>query len=115
MARFNWGSNIISAGGTITSSRLSDTLGLKNTAIQLKVGEVLVESGDTVTAGTQLYMITEDSLAKAEKTLNSELQTAKSDLLEQKMSYQTDKNEAYLLYESELLLGDTAQKEYLLM
>ena len=46
--------DIISAGGTITSSQLSDTLGLKNTAIQLKVGEVLVESGDTVTAGTQL-------------------------------------------------------------
>ena len=28
------------------------------------------------------------------------------------MSYQTYKNKAYLLYESELLLGDTAQKEY---
>ena len=103
---------IISAGGTVTSSQLSDLLGLENTAVKLTVGEVLVESGDTVTVGTPLYQITADSLAKAEKTLNNELQSAKSALLEQKMSYQTDKNKAYLLYESEKLLGSTAQKEY---
>ncbi|MBO7472861.1 MAG: hypothetical protein J6U00_02470 [Ruminococcus sp.] len=103
---------IISAGGTITSSQLSDSLGLDNTAVKLTVGAVLVESGDTVTLETPLYQITEDSLAKAEKTLNNELQSAKSNLLKQKMSYQTDKNKAYLLYESEKLLGNTAQKEY---
>lgn len=103
---------IISAGGTITSSQLSDSLGLENTAVKLTVGEVLVESGDSVTAGTQLYQITADSLAKAEKALNNELQSAKSALLEQKMSYQTDKNKAYLLYESEKLLGSTAKKDY---
>ena len=103
---------MISAGGTITSSQLSDSLGLENTAVKLTVGEVLVESGDTVTVGTPLYQITTDSLTKAEKTLNNELQSAKSALLEQKMSYQTDKNKAYLLYESEQLLGSTAQKEY---
>lgn len=103
---------IISAGGTITSSQLSDSLGLENTAVKLTVGEVLVASGDTVTAGTKLYQITADSLTKAEKTLNNELQSAKSALLEQKMSYQTDKNKAYLLYASEQLLGSTAQKEY---
>ncbi|MBO4493437.1 MAG: HlyD family efflux transporter periplasmic adaptor subunit [Ruminococcus sp.] len=103
---------IISAGGTITSSQLSDLLGLENTAVKLTVGEVLVDSGDTVTVGTPLYQITADSLTKAEKTLNNELQSAKSALLEQKMSYQTDKNKAYLLYESEQMLGNTAQKEY---
>ena len=103
---------IISAGGTITSSQLSDSLGMENTAVKLTVGAVLAESGETVTVGTPLYQITEDSLAKAEKTLNNELQSAKSALLEQKMSYQTDKNKAYLLYESEKLLGNTAQKDY---
>lgn len=103
---------IISAGGTITSSQLSDSLGLENTAVKLTVGAVLVESGDSVTVGTPLYQITEDSLTKAEKILNNELQSAKSALLEQKMSYQTDKNKAYLLYESEQLLGSTAQNEY---
>jgi multidrug resistance efflux pump len=102
----------ISAGGTITAAQLSDSLGLENTAVKLTVEDVLVEAGDTVTAGTQLYSITSDSLAKAEKTLRSELQSAKSSLLKQKMSYQTDKNKAYLLYESEKLLGSTAQKEY---
>ena len=104
--------SIISAGGTITSAQLSDTLGLKDTSVRLTVEEVLVSSGDTVTAGTPLYSITSDSLAKAEKTLRSELQSANSVLLEEKISYQTDKNEAYLLYQSELLLGDTAKNEY---
>lgn len=102
----------ISSGGTVTSSQLSDSLGLEDTAVKLTVEEVLAESGDSVTVGTQLYSITADSLAKAEKTLRNELQSAKSALLEQKMSYQTDKNKAYLLYESEKLLGSTAQKEY---
>lgn len=103
---------VISAGGTITSSQLTDSLGLQGTAVQLTVEKVLAEAGDTVTAGTPLYQVTSDSLAKAEKTLRSELQSAKSALLEQKMTYQTDKNKASLLYESELLLGNTAQTEY---
>ena len=103
---------IISAGGTITSSQLTDSLGFENTSVQLTVEEILVESGENVTVGTPLYKLTSESLSKAEKTLKSELQFAKNALLEQKMSYQTDKNEAYTLYKSELLLGDTAEAEY---
>lgn len=106
------GDSIISAGGTVESSQLADSLGLENTAVRLSVEKVLVEQGEAVTAGTPLYQITSDSLAKAGKTLDSELQTARSELLEQNMSYQTDKNEAYLLYQSELMLGETAQSEY---
>ena len=106
------GDSIISAGGTVESAQLADSLGLENTAVRLSVEKVLVEQGETVTAGTPLYQITSDSLAKAGKTLDSELQTARSELLEQNMSYQTDKNEAYLLYQSELMLGETAQAEY---
>lgn len=104
--------DIISAGGTVESSQLTDSLGLKDTSVRLSVEKVLVEQGDNVKAGTPLYQLTSDSLSKAEKTLNTELQSANSALLEQKMSYQTDKNEAYLLYQSELLLGETAQTEY---
>ncbi|MCR4646600.1 MAG: hypothetical protein K5695_14530 [Oscillospiraceae bacterium] len=102
----------ISAGGTVSSAQLSDTLGLSGTSVRLTVEEVLVESGDTVTEGTALYRITEDSLTKAEKTLRAELQTAEKELLEQQLSYEVDKNEAYALYQSELLLGNTAQTDY---
>ena len=102
----------ISAGGTIASAQRSDDLGLVNTSVRLTVEAVLAEAGDTVKAGTALYQITEDSLTKAEKTLRSELQSAESDLLKQKMTYQEDKNEAALLYESEQALGSSAQQEY---
>ena len=106
------GQDSISAGGTITSGTLTDSLGLESTSIRLTVESVLVESGDDVTAGTALYQITADSLAKAEKTLRTELQAAESALLQQKMSYRVDQNQAYALYQSELLLGDTAKQDY---
>ena len=59
---------IISAGGTVASSQLSDESGLKNTSVKLTVEEVLAESGDSVTAGTQIYKLTDDSVEKAKKT-----------------------------------------------
>ena len=62
----------INAGGTISAAQLSDGLGMSGTSVRLTVEGVLAESGDTVSAGTKLYKITEDSLAKAEKTLQSE-------------------------------------------
>lgn len=102
----------ISAGGTVTCAQRTDTLGLVNTNVRLTVESVLAESGDTVTAGTALYQITADSLAKAEKTLRSELQSAEGTLKKQKAQAQLDESKAGILYESELLLGDTAQQEY---
>ena len=105
-------SNVISAGGTISSSQISDELGLKDTSARLTVEEVLVEAGDTVTEGTPLYKVTSDSLTKAEKTLRSELNYAENSLRDQKSSYQIEKTKAEALYESELLLGDTAQTDY---
>lgn len=102
----------ISAGGTVESAQLSDTLGMTNTSARFTVEEVLVESGDNVTEGTALCRITEDSLAKAEKTLRAELQSAEKALLEQKVSYEVNQNAAYALYQSELLLGNTAQQNY---
>ena len=106
------GSQGISAGGTVTSALLSDEFGLVNTAARLTVEAVLAEAGDTVAAGTALYQITADSLAKAEKTLNSELQSAENDLLRQKITYTEEQNEAYALYESERTLGETASQTY---
>ena len=103
---------IISGSGTVTSSQVGDELGMKNTSARLTVETVLAAEGDTVTAGTELYKVTSDSLEKAEKTLNSELRSAQNALTEQKSSYQSDKIKAEVLYESELLLGETAQKEY---
>ena len=103
---------IISAGGTVTSAQLGESLCLENTSVRLSVEKVLVETGQGITAGTPICQLSTDSLQKAEKTLKSELQSAESALLEEKMSYQTDKNEAYLLYKSDLLLGETAQAEY---
>ncbi|MBR6044484.1 MAG: HlyD family efflux transporter periplasmic adaptor subunit [Ruminococcus sp.] len=105
-------SGIISGGGTVTSSQLSDQLGLKNTSARLTVGEVLAESGNSVTAGTELYKLTDDSLEKAKKTLDSELKSATNALTEKKTSAQADKIKAKTLYESQLLLGDTAEAEY---
>ena len=102
----------VSAGGTVTCAQRTDTLGLVNTNVRLTVESVLAESGDTVTAGTALYQITADSLAKAEKTLRSELQSAESTLKKQKAQAQLDESKAGILYESELLLGDTAQQDY---
>ncbi|MBE6863357.1 MAG: HlyD family efflux transporter periplasmic adaptor subunit [Ruminococcus flavefaciens] len=102
----------LNAGGTVTSAQLNDSLGLKNTSVQLTVESVLAEAGDSVTAGTKLYKLTDESLAKALKVLNSELRTAENALTEQKSSYQVDLSKAKLLYESELLLGRTAQSEY---
>lgn len=101
-----------SAGGTVSCSQHTDTLGLVNTSVRLTVGAVLVSSGDTVTEGTALYEITSDSLAKAEKTLRSELQSAESALKKQQAQAQLDESKAGILYESELLLGDTAQQDY---
>ena len=105
-------SDMISAGGTISSSQISDELGIKNTSARLTVEEVLVETGDSVTAGTPIYKVTDDSLAKAEKTLRSELNAAENALREQKSTYQIEMNKAQALYDSELLLGSTAQTDY---
>lgn len=102
----------ISAGGTVSCAQRTDTLGLVNTSVRLTVESVLAESGDTVTAGTVLYQITADSLAKAEKTLRSELQSAESALKKQKAQAQLDESKAGILYESELLLGNTAEQDY---
>ncbi len=102
----------VSAGGTVTCAQRTDTLNLVNTNVRLTVESVLAESGDTVTAGTALYQITADSLAKAEKTLRSELQSAESTLKKQTAQAQLDESKAGILYESELLLGDTAQQDY---
>ena len=105
-------SGSISAGGTVTSAQNSDSLGMVNTSVRLTVGEILVEAGDSVKTGTALYRITEDSLTKAKKTLQTELKSAESALLQQKIDTQLDKNKAVALYESELALGDTVQDTY---
>ena len=103
---------IISASGTITSSQLNDQLGLKDTSVRLTIEKVLAEEGASVTSGTKLYQLTSDSVTRAKKTLESELQSANNALLKQKTSYQSDKIKAYTLYQSELLLEKTAQQEY---
>ena len=105
-------SDTISSGGTISSAQLYDYLNLESTAVQLKVEEVYVESGDSITAGTQIYKLTEDSVAKAKITLDKELKSAQSKFLNQQLSYEETKNDAYSLYQSELLLGETAENEY---
>lgn len=102
----------ISAGGTISSAQLYDYLDLESTAVQLEVGAVYVEAGDSITAGTQLYKLTDESVANARTTLNKELQSAESALLNQQLSYEETKNDAYSLYQSELLLGETAENDY---
>ena len=102
----------ISAGGTVESEQFGDDLGLVNTNVRLTVEAVLAESGDTVTAGTPLYQITEDSLAKAEKTLRSELQSAENALIQQKVSYQEEQGKASVLFKSEQLLGGSTQQTY---
>lgn len=105
-------SGSISAGGTVTSAQNSDSLGMVNTSVRLTVGEILAEAGDSVKKDTALFRITEDSLTKAKKTLQAELQSAESALLQQKIDAQLDKNKAVALYESELTLGDTVQDTY---
>lgn len=100
---------VISSGGTVESKQLCDYLGFESTNLRLKVDEVYVESGDTIEEGTAVYKITADSLEKAEKNLNTELQSAESALLNQKMQYTEDKNSAYALYQSDLLSGDNAE------
>ncbi len=102
----------ISAGGTISSAQLYDYIGLESTAAKLEISEVYVESGDSITAGTQLYKLTEKSVADAEAKLDKELQSAENALLNQKLSYEETKNDAYSLYQSELLLGQTAKSDY---
>lgn len=103
---------IISAGGTVTSSQLTDELGLKDTSARLSVEKVLVSAGDAVKSGTQLYQLTADSVAKAKSTLQTELSTAKNALIKQQTSCQADKIKAYSLYQSQLLQGKTAQQKY---
>ena len=103
---------IISAGGTVESSQLTDELGLKDTSARLTVEKVLVSAGDAVKSGTQLYQLTADSVAKAKSTLQTELSTAKNALIKQQTSCQADKIKAYSLYQSQLLQGKTAQQEY---
>ena len=105
-------SGTISAGGTVASEQFGDDLGLVNTNVRPTVEAVLAEAGDTVTAGTPLYQITADSLAKAEKTLRSELQSAENALIKQKVSYQEEQGKAAVLCESEQALGGSAQQTY---
>ena len=102
----------ISAGGTVASEQFGDDLGLVNTNVRLTVEAVLAEAGDTVTTGTPLYQITADSIAKAEKTLRSELQSAENALIKQKVSYQEEQGKATVLCESEQALGGSAQQTY---
>lgn len=102
----------ISAGGTITSAQLYDYIGLESTAVRLQIEEVYVESGNSVTAGTQLYKLTDETVTKGKSTLEKELKSAENALLDQKLSYEKSKNSAYSLYQSELSLGDTAQSDY---
>lgn len=103
---------IISAGGTVTSDYLTDDIGMKDTSVRLTVEEVIAEAGDPVIEGTQLYKLTSESLEKAEKTLRSELQSAENALLEKTTSHVIEKGKASSLYESEMLLGTTAQTDY---
>lgn len=102
----------ISAGGTITSAQLYDYIGLESTSVRLQIEEVYVESGNSVTAGTQLYKLTDETVTKARTTLEKELKSAENALLNQKLSYEESKNSAYTLYQSELSLGDTAESDY---
>ena len=102
----------ISAGGTITSAQLYDYTGLESTAVRLQIEEVYAESGNSVTAGTKLYKLTDETVAKVGSTLEKELKSAENALLNQKLSYEESKNSAYSLYQSELLLGDTAESDY---
>lgn len=102
----------ISAGGTITSAQLYDYIGLESTAVRLQIEEVYVESGNSVTAGTQLYKLTAETVTKGKSTLEKELKSAENALLDQKLSFEKSKNSAYSLYQSELSLGDTAQSDY---
>ena len=103
---------IISAGGTIESSQLSDELGLNDMAVKLTVEEVLVSEGDSVEEGTQLYKLTADSVTKAKKTLESEKQSANESLIKQKTTYESDKIKAETLYKSELLQGGSSAQDY---
>ena len=102
----------ISAGGTITSAQLYDYIGLESTAVRLQIEEVYVESGNSVTAGTQLYKLTAETVTKGKSTLEKELKSAENALLDQKLSFEKSKNSAYSLYQSELSLGDTAQSDF---
>lgn len=102
----------ISAGGTISAAQLFDYLGMESTDVSLSVEKVYVSSGDTVAKGDALYQLTDESVQKAATTLESELTSAQSALLNQTLSYETDKNAAYSLYQSELLTSDAARAEY---
>ncbi len=103
---------IISAGGTIETSQLGDELGLENTAVKLTVEEVLVSEGDSAEVGTKLYKLTDDSVTKAKKTLETEKQSANDALIKQKATYESDKIKAETLYKSELLQGGSSAQEY---
>ncbi|WP_363292255.1 response regulator transcription factor [uncultured Ruminococcus sp.] len=50
----------ISAGGTVSSSQLEATLGIKNSSAKITVEEVLVSSGESVSEGTELYKLTDE-------------------------------------------------------
>ncbi|SFC89169.1 hypothetical protein [Ruminococcus albus] len=102
----------ISAGGTVSSSQLEATLGIKNSSAKLTVEEVLVSSGESVSEGTELYKLTDESIEKAKKTLQSELSSASNTLLDKKTSYNVEQNKAKALLESETLLGETAEQEF---
>ena len=104
--------DIISSGGTISAAQVYDYLGMESTNIKLTVEEVYASAGDTVTEGDSLYKLTDASVQKAASTLESELKSAQSALLNQTLSYVEDKNEAYSLYQSELLVGEQALSEY---
>lgn len=103
---------IISAGGTIETSQLGDELGLENTAVKLTVEEVLVSEGDSAEVGTKLYKLTDDSVTKAKKTLETEKQSANDALIKQKATYESGKIKAETLYKSELLQGGSSAQEY---
>lgn len=102
----------ISAGGTVSSSQLKATLGIKNSSAKITVEEVLVSSGESVSEGTELYKLTDESIEKVKKTLQSELSSATNTLLTKKTSYNVEKNKAKALLESETLLGETAEQEF---
>ena len=103
---------MITASGTTATDTLTMQLEIDSLEAALYVEEVYVSSQDTVSEGTPLFKITEESLKEAQKELKQKALQTEVAYNEQKLSYEESLIEARKNADITLVEGKYADSDY---
>lgn len=105
-------SGMITASGTTVTDTVTEQLEIDSLETDLYVEEVYVSSGESVTEGTPLLKITDDSLQDAKKELEQKALEAEVAYKEQKVSYEQSLIEARKNADITVAEGKYADSDY---